>query len=170
MNNTTKILPTGETDPPAARPEPEPPVQLNRRGLTVALGLALVVGVVLIAMIREIQAPALTPPITAASAAAELGYFLGRWGLALILIGFVPLLVIQVMRAFAWKASAETATTDLPGTDLWKQVIDGLPNLIKTPIGVGMGLILISALLLLGTSLGSEDVDATPTPEPTANP
>jgi hypothetical protein len=163
----TKGADTAPITPPPI--PPEPPVKLSWGGLAVATGLAVVVGAILIALVRELQAPTLSRPISPASAAAELGYFLGRWGLALILIGFVPLLVIQVMRAFAWKDAKAAVAAEVPGSDLWKQLIEGIPNLIKTPVGVGMSLILVGALLLLGTSWGA-DPGVSPTPTPSASP
>jgi hypothetical protein len=121
--------------------------------------LAVVVAVLLaLAMWRiadEVQIPSLVRPLAPPAAAAELAFLLGRWGLALTVIGFVLLAVLQVVRAFDWTAGADTRAAGP-----WGELITGLPALIATPIGVGIALILIAALLLLGVSLTSEDASS----------
>ncbi len=132
-----------------------------------ALALAGVVGVVLILFVQQLQGPSPAEPMTPQVASASLGYFLGRWGLVLTLIGFVPLVVSQVMGAFVWGGAGPTAKSVLPGEGLWKQVVSALPNLIKTPIGVGMVLIVIGALLLIGSSMTMDQVTPGANPTPT---
>jgi hypothetical protein len=160
---------TEEAPPPGSPTSPpEQPITLGAGSVVVVIVLASIVTGALAIMVAELRAPALSQP-TPAAASAELGYFLGRWGLALVLIGFVPLVVIQVMRAFKWgSAPAAAATPSSEGA--WGKAIEALPMLVKTPVGVGMALILISALLLLGASLGSADENApSPTPTPSAS-
>jgi hypothetical protein len=155
------------TEPAPSPPDP-PPVKLDNQGVATVIALTLAIGVVLTTLASAIPAPVLAHPLALGTAAAELGYFLGRWGLALILVGFVPLQVTQLMRAFVRQRT--TLAADEVVKDPWKQLIDSIPNLIKTPIGVGMALILVGVFLLLGASATSNDTHASPTATPTAVP
>lgn len=169
--------PAKRDDTPAKKEEtekPEPQIALGPGGVFAAL----VIGGAVLAVLAYLYLVAFPAPVLVDAAdpektSSQLGYYLARWGLALTLLGFVPVTVAWVLRTFTWKPAgrAKEAAETAAGTVPWDKLFEAIPGLIKTPVGIGITLILIGALLLVGGSVGSqEDPASSPSPSPTASP
>lgn len=165
-----------EDEQPAKKDEtekPEPPIALGPGGVVAALVISgAVLAVLAYLYLVALPAPVLVDAADPEKTSSQLGYYLARWGLALTLFGFVPVTVAWVLRTFTWKPAgrpreaAESAVA-VP----WDKLFESIPGLIRTPVGIGITLILIGALLLVGGSVGAEeDAASSPRPSPTASP
>jgi hypothetical protein len=133
-------------------------------GVVAVVVLAVLIGLGLWLIDRQIPAPTLVDPASPVATSTQLAYYLGRWGLVLMIIGFVPLVVAEVIRAYRTPSimgEAETAP--------WDKLFDIIPVLIKSPIGVGMALILTAATLLVAVA-AAKDNAAAPSPSPSSAP
>jgi uncharacterized membrane protein (UPF0136 family) len=147
----------------------EKPIVVDGWGVAAIVVLAVVIIVALFAIDRAIPAPGLVDPGSPVATSAQLAYYLARWGLVLTVVGFVSLLVAQVMRTFRFRApKPKLEAAGEAAVAPWDKLFDAIPGLIKNPVGVGMALILIAATLLIGVTVASND--DTTEPEPSASP
>lgn len=107
-----------------------------------------------------------TPVEQLVGASVEIARNLVNVGLVLVVVSFIVMIVTVIVTTPAlkdaikqvvdkWKAAvqlqeAEDTPPAFPYTDLFRSVFGSIPDLIKTPVGVGVALILLAVVLLLG--------------------
>ncbi len=172
----------GASDPPAriSVTIERPPVQTN---LLEFLVLAAVVlgGIAILAVL--VPFPAIPQPSDSlASVSGVVGAYLVRFGVILLTAAFIPALIELLARTFEIKPKVDTSVRGtLEQTqvrmgfgELLLGIVGKLPDLLRSPAGYGVTLVLLGVVLLIGAAAGLDEAaagaGASPTPSPIATP
>lgn len=163
----------GASDPPATISVivPRPPVQTNLIEFLIIAGVVLG-GLVLLAIV--VPFPAIPQPSdNLASISGSVGAYLVRFGVILLIAAFIPALMELFARTFVIKpkldasirGTLEQTQVRMGFGDLLLGVVGKLPDLLRSPAGYGVTLVLLGVLLLVGASFGLDgQAPASPAP------
>lgn len=153
---TTKATPVvnSSTSPAAttSRRTQDAAARMNRSITRETLGKVLITLVALIAVayvawLLVTSAGLGTFPVPAASAsdAAKVGSFMIRFGLVIIALAVAVLLGTQILGVLLPRADSGRGTTG------WVEFMKALGELIKTPAGIGFGVVILGVILMFPT-------------------
>lgn len=151
---TTKGVAVASTDRAGARTvTPQPAVGARRRSITrenvlkLLITLVALVAVAYVAWLLVTSAGLGTFPVPAADAsdAAKVGSFMIRFGLVIIALAVAVLLGTQILSVLLPKANGGPQTTG------WVEFMKALGELIKTPAGIGFGVVILGIILMFPT-------------------
>lgn len=165
-------------DGPSDAPEAEEAI-LESRPIELSLkafaGWALIVVGGLIAIHVALPYPQIPAPSdTLASISGNVGAFLVRFGVVLLVAAFIPALIELFARTFHIRPKPKPPEAGLVAAagagEAFLGVVSQLPELLKRPAGYGMALVLLGVLLLVGAAFGfgAGDAGAGASPSPGA--
>lgn len=126
-----------------------------------ALGVTIAVAVALFLIAGSIPGPDTPADASPELIAARVGEYLARWGVALVVVSFVPAVVVAVLAAFTYR-TPDTGRAEAAGLGAaWANLIDALPRLLGTAPGIGIAVLLLAVLLLLGNTFNFDGDDTT---------
>jgi hypothetical protein len=147
------------------------------------LGLAVVVGIVVLAALWALNGglafvnfPNITATTTRESAIVQVGSYLVRLGLVLLVVTFIPAFAIWAVTSVRIKKATkpEAAATDgggIPSIGDALEFLKAVPDILKVPSGFAALLLVLGVFLLVGGGLGSDgdsSDSASSSPSPSA--
>lgn len=168
---TTPTNPLGTTTPGGDQEKVPWSWAVNNWKTLAALAVTILAVVLIIfAAVRLLGFPNVAAPSadsTVAQVNSSVGAHLVEWGLVLTIVSFIPVLLLSLLAGFKIEERAKEREGEegFTGVELVREIIAGVPNLLKIPGGFGVVLILLGVLLMSATTLANdESAGGSPTP------